>query len=453
MSLAVLLGLGLLTAALVGFAAGAQPKAQGAADKAESASSTDEGDQELEQALEEAEAAGPASGEGKTGGAEVQAVPAAATHAVVQTAPLPGLRLMRKARLGSDGAFTAAVAEGKPVRLTLHGRLQAEMQKMLALYRPEGAAIVALEPATGRVLALVEYSADGKSEGFATRPLYPAASIFKIITGAALLEHGVSPEAETCYHGGMHGIGAKLLKDKPRLDRRCLSLSMALAKSANVVFAKMAVKHLDADSLRSEAEKFLFNRPIWTEPQVEKSTAAIPEQGLEFAKSAAGFGDVKLSPLHAALIAAAVGNGGVAADPTLLEPAPGAPAATGTLRLLEPETARALTEMMKLTVSQGTARHSFRERRRRWLGDIEVAGKTGSLAKHKRPYRDYSWFVGFAPADAPQIAISVVVVNGLRWKIHAPTVAREALRIYLMGEHPQRPPVARSRTARHRKHK
>src|SRR5258708_26773118 len=113
----------------------------------------------------------------------------------------------------------------------------------------------------------------------------------------------------------MQALGAKLRQDRRRLDRRCLSLSMALAKSANVVFAKMAVKHLDADSLRKEAERFLFNRPIWDQP-MEQSSAQIPDSGLDFAKSAAGFGHVKLSPLHAALIAAAVGNGGVAGAPS-----------------------------------------------------------------------------------------------------------------------------------------
>src|SRR5439155_403156 len=84
------------------------------------------------------------------------------------------------------------------------------------------------------------------------------------------------------------------------------------ARSANVVFAKMAVKHLDADSLRKEAEKFLFNRPIWDQP-VGQSSAEIPDKDekkmLDFAKSASGFGQVHLSPMHAALIAAAMGNG------------------------------------------------------------------------------------------------------------------------------------------------
>src|ERR1700724_2912329 len=181
------------------------------------------------------------------------------------------------------------------------------------MYRPVGAAVVALDPKTGKDLAM-----PGLGEGAVTKPVYPAASVFKIVTGAALLEKGVSPNDETCYHGGIRRLVGKLLQDKPNLDRRCMSLSMALAKSANVVFAKMAVKHLDGESLRKEAERFLFNRPIWDVP-VEASPANIPDGKLDLAKSAAGFGKVKLSPLHAALIASAVGNGGVAYEPSLIE--------------------------------------------------------------------------------------------------------------------------------------
>src|SRR5438105_3920770 len=165
------------------------------------------------------------------------------------------------------------------------------------------------------------------------------------------------------------------------MDRRCMSLSRALAKSANVVFAKMAVKHLDGEGLRKQAEQFLFNRPIWDQP-VEQSHAQIPDgAGLDFAKSAAGFGEVKLSPMHAALIASAVGNGGVAYEPTLVDQLDGEEVPpSGSRRLINPDTAATLRDMMKLTVSQGTATPSFRERRRNILGDIEVAGKTGSLS-------------------------------------------------------------------------
>src|SRR5439155_17908816 len=65
---------------------------------------------------------------------------------------------------------------------------------------------------------------------------------------------------------------------------------------------------------------------------------------------------------------------------------------------------------------------------------------------------DYSWFVGFAPADDPKIAVAAVVVNGLKWRIHAPYVAREAFRAYLVGGSLGQPPVARVHR-RHRRHR
>jgi len=383
--------------------------------------------------------------------AEVKQVPAAATNAVVQHIEhLQGLSLWRSARL-KDDAYVARTEDGKEARLSIDPHLQSQMQKLLKMYKPVGAAVVALDPKSGKLLALAQYG-----EGQATKPLYPAASVFKIITGAALIESGISPDDEICYHGGRHRLKEKLLQDTPRLDRRCLSLSMALAKSANVVFAKMAVKHLDADALRKEAEKFLFNRPIWDQP-VEQSTAQIPDKGdkaLDFAKSASGFGQVHLSPLHAAVIAAAVGNGGVAVEPSMIDAIDGERVApTGESRLLNLETAASLRDMMKLTVTAGTATSAFRERHHSSLGDIEVAGKTGSLSDHSRHFKDYSWFVGFAPADDPKIAVAVVIVNGLKWRVHAPFVAREALKAYLVGGPIGDPPVARVRHYRRRKHR
>jgi cell division protein FtsI/penicillin-binding protein 2 len=84
--------------------------------------------------------------------------------------------------------------------------------------------------------------------------------------------------------------------------------------------------------------------------------------------------------------------------------------------------------MMRNTVSAGTARRTFR-RASHALRGVEVAGKTGSLADAS-PYRDYSWFVGFAPADRPEVVVATVVVNDRLWHARAPQVAREALEAF-----------------------
>jgi peptidoglycan glycosyltransferase len=93
--------------------------------------------------------------------------------------------------------------------------------------------------------------------------------------------------------------------------------------------------------------------------------------------------------------------------------------------------------MMRTTTTEGTARRLFRERRSRSpLGEIAVAAKTGSIAE-RDPYRDYSWFIGFAPLDDPQVAVATVVANERLWRVKAPYVAREALKAYFAGRIPQ----------------
>jgi peptidoglycan glycosyltransferase len=104
------------------------------------------------------------------------------------------------------------------------------------------------------------------------------------------------------------------------------------------------------------------------------------------------------------------------------------PSAGEPRRVIEAPVAAELARMMRNTVSEGTARRAF-ARARGPLRGISVAGKTGSLAD-AQPYRDYSWFVGYAPADRPQVAIATVVVNERLWHARAPTVAREALEAY-----------------------
>jgi cell division protein FtsI/penicillin-binding protein 2 len=83
--------------------------------------------------------------------------------------------------------------------------------------------------------------------------------------------------------------------------------------------------------------------------------------------------------------------------------------------------------MMEETVRSGTARKIFSQR---GFALKDAAGKTGSLAD-KSPYRDYSWFVGYSPREKPKVAVAAVIVNDMRWRIRAPFLAREAMRLYL----------------------
>ena len=335
------------------------------------------------------------------------------------------------------GRYTASYGAGR-ASLTISPRLQQGLEKLLTDYRvPVGAAVL-LEPGTGRVLALAEHSERGAHGHVALSPVAPAASVFKIVTSAALLEKGLTPEQEVCFHGGRHRIQKTLLTDNPRRDRMCLTLASALGKSANVVFAKMAGRELSADLLRAEADKLLFDAAIPFEWPVEPSPAHISDDPFEFATTAAGFGPVKLSPLHGALLAAIVANGGKFVAPHLVDTVEGgpAPAAAPQRTVLRPEVAAALSRMMQTTTTEGTARKIFRRdrvARRSPLREVTVAGKTGSLAA-SNPYQDYSWFVGFAPVEDPQVAVAAVVVNERLWRIKASLVAHEALKAYFEAE-------------------
>ncbi|HYS79883.1 MAG TPA: penicillin-binding transpeptidase domain-containing protein, partial [Anaeromyxobacteraceae bacterium] len=123
--------------------------------------------------------------------------------------------------------YTASYGAGR-ASLSVSPRLQQGLEKLLADYRvPMGAAVL-LDPRTGRVLAMAEHVEKGPRTHIALQPIAPAASVFKIVTSAALLEKGMSPEDEVCFHGGRHRIQKALLTDNPRRDRMCLSLASAL---------------------------------------------------------------------------------------------------------------------------------------------------------------------------------------------------------------------------------
>ena len=338
---------------------------------------------------------------------------------------------LRLAEMGLDpesDRYVAPMGAGRAV-LTMVPRVQARIEKVLTDYRVPWAAAVLLEPATGRVLAMAEHSQrEPGARGLSLQARAPAASVFKIVTSAALLQRGFEPEAEICYHGGHHRVQRNNLADDPRRDRRCLTLASALGHSANVVFAKLADRALNADLLRTSAENLLFNRPIPFPQPVEMSRADIPEDPFALATTAAGFGAVRLSPLHGALLAAIVANGGVFVPPEVLASVEGAvaPLRPAAQRVLDEQIAGSLSSMMRKTVTEGTARQFFRYSRHSPLQSLTIAGKTGSLAE-ANPYRDYSWFVGFAPVERPQVAFAVVVMNDRSWRVKAPSVARAAL--------------------------
>lgn len=323
--------------------------------------------------------------------------------------------------------------DGSELGLTIHPGVQRRIKRRLKRSRvPYGAAVL-MDVKTGALRAYVEHFEAGEPAGEGnglTRAVAPAASIFKIITAAALLEAGAQPESETCFHGGHRGIKASLLKHTTR-DKTCESLAMSLARSSNVAFGKQAIRRLSSGALTASAEDLFFGRALPFDVHTAPSWVGIGQTDLQLAKAAAGFVGTTLSPLHGAVIAASVANGGVMMRPYLVSSdslQPGQERKTKSLgRVMSGAVARDLREMMTLTLTDGTGRKQFR----RWpksLSEVQVAGKTGTLArKVNGVYRHYTWFVGFAPAGDPQIAVAALAVNGKRWRTRGPTLAREAL--------------------------
>lgn len=369
-------------------------------------------------------------------GTSMEAALAALDHADEQIVPsrlsAPPIATV-KSLAKADDLLAAAVPDGnghlvvkqgdKQRLLTIQATVQARLEQILKTYETPYAAVVAIEPRTGRVLAMAEHSQlRPELRGLPVKAIFPAASIFKIVTATALLDKGLTPKTAECTHGGKRRVTEKHLADSSK-DRMCMTLSDALAFSANGVFAKLTYKNLDAKGLRKWAEAFHFNKQLRFPIATEVSLASFPAAPLELAQTGAGFGDVYLSPLHGAALAAVAANGGLWRDPILFDDE----TAAEPERVMSEERAAAITSMMEETVTEGTARRIFRERGFKVVGAV---GKTGSLADRK-PFRDYSWFVGFAPKNDPQVAVAAVIVNDPIWRIRATWLGREAMRITL----------------------
>ena len=371
------------------------------------------------------------------------ATPSGAAEAIAPAQPGPAGLRAETIRLAGR-RYVAQLSDGGSAELTLDPRLQQSTENVLRDFKiPFGAAVVVSIP-DGRVLAMVGQSAAdprlGASE-LALRAWAPAASVFKVISATALVENGVMGSTRTCYHGGVSSIVADNLLDLPAIDRRCETLAFGLGKSQNAIIAKLASRHLTAGELARVGKSFAFEEVIPFELPVEPSHLDVPGDDLEFARTAAGFWHSTLSPMHGALLAAAIANHGEMPAPMLIERAVDRdgrpivqPMATPR-HVANAAAAREVGRMMELTTRIGTAKGTFRDRRGRRLLPVEVAGKTGTLsAETDRGYVGYSWFVGYAPADHPAIAFAVVLGNNPSWRIKATYVGRHIVSEYVAAK-------------------
>ncbi|MEW5767523.1 MAG: LysM peptidoglycan-binding domain-containing protein [bacterium] len=343
--------------------------------------------------------------------------------------------------------YTLPLDDGQKAIATIQPDLQRQAEHALNLYNIKYGSIVILNPETGAVLAMASYregnhacSLDNDrcnlANSLALRSRHPAASIFKVITAAAALEEGVAgPESPFYCRGSLidrnHGC---LLSDPKYVRHGEIDLSLALAKSCNVTFGKVAAL-LGPSSLKEYTRKFGFDEPLEFDLSVESSRATIPYNLKGLARAGAGFGEVMLSPLQGALIAATVANYGQMVRPCLFAEVRDN---TGKLlfqhqpqvmrRPIKVETAFHLSRMMQKTVTEGTARRSFYRHGQPVL-PVEAAGKTGTLTGGN-PRGICTWFIGYAPVINPQVAISVMVVNHSNNGTKATRIASRVLASY-----------------------
>ncbi len=337
--------------------------------------------------------------------------------------------------LGPEGGYEEWVG-GHRVRYTLDPELQEHALSVFRRYRVPYGAFVALEPTTGRLLALAEYSREEPDlRDFCRRATYPAASLIKIVTAVGVLEAGLAePGTKIRYEGNPYRLNPRKIEpSNARRENHVSTVAEAMGTSNNVVFAKLGVE-LGAEGLEDVLERFGFNRTIPFEFPLQQSRASVPMERYPLGRTAAGFGEVYLSPVHAALIAAAVGNGGVMMRPYLVEAVEdgqgrllyqSAPAPL--LRSTAPEVAQRVRDMMVKTVTRGTSSKVFQRYARKLSREVGVAGKTGSLTGDDPPGR-YEWFIGFAPLEDPKIAVAGLIVNHDLWHIKGTYVAQAVMK-------------------------
>lgn len=334
--------------------------------------------------------------------------------------------------------FTGRRPQGATIETTLDPAVQKAAEAGLGDAR---GAVVALDPKTGAILAMVSHpdfdpntvaghdlsTLDSNYQKLTKDPdrplvnraiagdLYPPGSVFKIVTAAAALSDGEYTE-DTVLPGGaeldLPLTNATLPNhdDVPCSPSGEVTLKQAMVVSCNPAFGDLGMK-VGADALREQAAKFGFGDSLGVPMRVTPSSVPAELNAPQLAQSSIGQYDVRVSPMQMAMVAAGVANRGVVMQPYLVQSVIGSDLSviesTEPSELSEavtPEVASQLTDMLVATVNEGTGQ-------RAQIPGIEVAGKTGT-AEHGEGRRAHAWFVSFAPANDPKIAVAVIVEDG-----------------------------------------
>ena len=334
--------------------------------------------------------------------------------------------------------FTGRRPQGANVETTLDARVQEAASE--AMEGITGGA-VALDPRTGAILAMVShptfdpndvaghdlesvgttYDELNAAEG---RPLvnrtiggdlYPPGSVFKVVTAAAALSTGDYDE-DTVLPGPAVLDLPQTSADLPNaFDGPCgpnseVTFTEALAVSCNTAFARVGMD-IGAEALQAQAAKFGFGDAITIPMRVTPSTVPAEMNLPQLAQASIGQYDVRATPLQMAMVAAGVANDGVVMRPYLVQSIIGSDLSViesadeqELSEAVTQDVAAQLTRMMVSVVEDGSGQ-------RAQIPGVEVAGKTGT-AQHGEGRKAHAWFISFAPADDPEIAVAVIAEDG-----------------------------------------
>lgn len=340
---------------------------------------------------------------------------------------------------------------GDNVYTTFDVGLQEAAERALGVYK---GTIIAMNPKTGEILAMVskpdfdpnliaqEWDAiladeeSGTLLNRATQGLYPPGSTFKIVTALEYIrEHpdtyqsyryscsGSLREGEdviNCYHGTSHGS---------------VDLKKSFAKSCNTSFASMGME-FDKEMFADTLDSLLFNQELPLDLAYNQSKLEIlPDDSRgEMMQNAIGQGRTQMTPIHLTMITAAIANNGVLMKPYTIqrvESAEGAPVKTYSSEaygeLMSSEEAAILAEYMEEVVENGTGTK---------LSGLtySAAGKTGSAEYGTKKGESHAWFTGFAPAEDPQLVVTVIIEGAGSGGDYAVPTARRVFDACLNGD-------------------
>jgi peptidoglycan glycosyltransferase len=334
--------------------------------------------------------------------------------------------------------LTGKPAKGATVELTIQAKAQQAAWNALG---DQNGAVVALDPKTGDVLAMVskpgydpnklashDVAAVKKTytsllddpdrplenRAIASR-LYPPGSTFKLVVAAAALESGrYQPDTE---------VDGPAVLDLPQTDvglpndfsGACsstgkITLADALRISCNTAFGSIGMD-LGGQALSEQAAKFGFGERLKIPLTVTPSVFPTDLSPAQVAQSSIGQFDVRVTPMQMAMISAAIANRGVLMKPRLVNRILGSdltvmsrPSTEDLGRAVSRQTALEMTDMMEAVVNSGTGTRAK-------ISGVTVAGKTGT-AEQGTGKPPNAWFTAFAPAEDPQVAVAVVVDDG-----------------------------------------